>query len=84
MSYLSDLKTRRAAIAAELAALNQAAAGGKPNATGGGNMVDHTGYKQSLYRELEAIDNALQRSGEVSAAEDTAANGPWEIEQELD
>jgi len=84
MSYISDLKTRRAAVAAELATLSSTAAGGKPNAAGQGSTVDHTGYKQSLYRELQAIDAALLRSGEVAAAEDIADNGPWEIEQELD
>jgi len=84
MSYIDDLRTRRAAVAAELAALDAAAAGGKPNAGGQGSTVDHTGYKQSLYREIQAIDAALSRAGAVAAGEDAAANGPWEIEQELD
>lgn len=52
---------RRNAICAELAALSSAVAGGKPNATGGGDMVhvDHQGYKRGLYEELREINMML-------------------------
>lgn len=77
MSYFSDLRTRRTAIAAELAALTATAAGGKPNMGGvAGGSVDHAGYKDGLYRELEAIDKLLANTSMVDAQE----NGPWEIE----
>lgn len=77
MSYFSDLRTRRAAIAAELAALTATAAGGKPNMGGvAGGSVDHVGYKDGLYRELETIDRLLANTSAVDAQE----NGPWEIQ----
>lgn len=52
---------RRNAICAELAALSSTTAGGKPNASGGGDMVhvDHQGYKRSLYEELREINANL-------------------------
>lgn len=52
---------RRDAICAELAALTSSAAGGKPNSSGGGDMVhvDHQGYKKSLYDELREINATL-------------------------
>lgn len=52
---------RRDAICAELAALSTTKAGGKPNSTGGGDMVhvDHQGYKRSLYEELREINMTL-------------------------
>lgn len=81
-AYVGNLKTRRAAICAELSVLSATAPGGKPNAGGNGSTVDHTGYKKSLYDELAQIDDAIRRAGETAAAEDIAANGPWEIEQE--
>lgn len=54
-----NLLTRRSAICAELAALTATAAGGKPNASGGSGAVDHVGYKDGLYRELETINGLL-------------------------
>ena len=52
---------RRDAICAELAALSSSTAGGKPNSSGGGDMVhvDHHGYKRSLYAELREINATL-------------------------
>lgn len=58
---VENLTTRKAAITAELAALTASAAGGKPNAVGvgGGDNVDHVGYKDGLYRELREINDLL-------------------------
>lgn len=56
---LENLNTRKAAITAELAALTSAGAGGKPNSSGGGDNVDHVGYKDGLYRELTEINKLL-------------------------
>lgn len=83
MAYIDDLKTRRAAITAELAALSASQPGGAPNAGGNGSTIDNVGYKDGLYRELAAIDDAIKRAAETAAAEDAADNGPWEIEQEF-
>lgn len=58
MALLDDLKTRRDAIGAELAALGSTSAGGKPN-TSGSNTVDHVGYKDGLYRELAEISRLI-------------------------
>lgn len=76
MSYLSNLQTRRDAIAVELAALTSTKAGGKPNNTpgGGGAAIDHVGYKDGLYRELREINDLIVAIG---ASEDA-----WEINAE--
>lgn len=70
-TYLENLTTRRAAIAAELAALSATAAGGKPNATATG--IDHVGYKDGLYRELETLDRLI-----AAAGGQVSESGPWE------
>jgi hypothetical protein len=57
---LENLKTRRSAIYAELAALAAGKAGGNPNQKDVG--IDHAGYKDGLYRELREI-NALLGDG---------------------
>lgn len=62
---LANLMTRRSAIYAELAALNDQKAGGKPNASGAGTGIDHVGYKDGLYRELKELN------GLISSATDT-------------
>lgn len=58
-TLISQLKQRRDAIIAELAALDSTKAGGKPNVSGAGVNVDHVGYKRALYEELELIDKRL-------------------------
>lgn len=57
----ASLIARRDAICAELAAITASSAGGKPNSSGGGDMVhvDHQGYRQSLYAELREINQML-------------------------
>ena len=65
---LENLKTRRTAIYTELSELDATRAGGKPNAGGSGNTIDHVGYKRSLYDELDRIN-----------AQIAAAEGPWEV-----
>ena len=61
-TLLENLITRRDAIGVELAALSSSLAGGKPNAAGP-NTVDHVGYKDGLYRELESINRAIEVAG---------------------
>lgn len=63
---LANLKTRRDAIYAELAALNSTKAGGKPDSRQGG--IDHHKYKMGLYAELKEIREAI-----------TAAGGSFEV-----
>lgn len=70
-----NLKARRTAICAELAALTATAAGGKPNATGGSGAVDHVGYKDGLYRELKEINAAL-----AQLEDEDGGGGCYEIE----
>jgi hypothetical protein len=50
----TGLQARVEHIWAELEALDINAAGGKPNASGQPS-IDHVGYKDGLYRELESI-----------------------------
>lgn len=58
-TLITQLKTRRDAIIAELSALDATKAGGLPNSGGIGVTVDHVGYKDGLYRELQAINKQI-------------------------
>jgi hypothetical protein len=64
---LELLKIRRAAVVAQLSAMTSTSIGGKPDAGGGGEAVQHVQYKDALYRELENIDRLIERAT------------PWEI-----
>lgn len=66
---LANLQARRAAIAAELAALSSSAAGGLPNTDGIGVNVDHVGYKDGLYRELRELRDAIKDLEDIVAEE---------------
>lgn len=70
---IENLTTRRNAVAAELAALTSTSAGGGLNYNVDGQMVDHVGYRKSLYEELKQIDEAI-------AAINATDNGPFMIE----
>lgn len=54
-----NLLTRREAVCAELAAMTSTSNGGRPTYNIDGQMVDHAGYKKSLYEELAMIDKQL-------------------------
>jgi hypothetical protein len=84
MSVLEDLKTRRATVAAELAAMSLTTIGGKPNANtaDGGTTVDHVGFRRSLLEELKMLDEAIMREAEVQSALDDE-DGSWEIESQV-
>ena len=68
MSFVTDLKARKAAIGVELAALATTEAGGLPNASVP-HAVDHVGYKDGLYRELDNIHKLLLAEGGLTAEE---------------
>jgi hypothetical protein len=70
-----NLKTRRAAICVELAALTATTAGGKPNGSGGSGSVDHVGYKDGLYRELKEINGILSQ-----LEDEDGGGGCYEVE----
>lgn len=57
-TLLENLIARRDAIGEELAELANNKAGGKPNYSGA-NSIDHVGYKDGLYRELEQLNNQI-------------------------
>jgi len=84
MGVLEDLRTRRATVAAQLAAMTVSTIGGKPNANtaDGGTTVDHVGYRRSLLEELKMLDEAILREAEVQAALDDE-DGSWEIESQV-
>lgn len=84
MSVLSDLRTRRATVAAQLAAMTLTSVGGKPNAmtADGGTSVDHVGFRRSLLEELKMLDEAIIREAEVEAALNDE-DGSWEIESQV-
>jgi hypothetical protein len=84
MGVLEDLRTRRATVAAQLAAMTVSTIGGKPNANtaDGGTTVDHVGYRRSLLEELKMLDEAILREAQVQAALDDE-DGSWEIESQV-
>lgn len=84
MAFIDDLRTRRATVAAELAAMTKLTVGGKPNAmtADGGTSVDHVGFRRSLLEELKMLDEAILREAEVQAALDDE-DGSWEIESQV-
>jgi len=84
MSFLDDLRTRRATVAAQLAAMTVTSVGGKPNAitADGGTSVDHVGYRKSLLEELKMLDEAILREAQVQSALDNDG-GSWEIESQV-
>lgn len=84
MSVLSDLRTRRATVAAQLAAMTLTTVGGKPNAmtADGGTSVDHVGFRKSLLEELKMLDEAIIREAQVEAALNDE-DGSWEIESQV-
>lgn len=84
MSVLTDLRTRRATVAAQLAAMTITTVGGKPNAmtADGGTSVDHVGFRKSLLEELKMLDEAIIREAEVEAALNDE-DGSWEIESQV-
>lgn len=79
MSYLSDLQTARANIAAELAAMDSTKAGGKPDHAASG--VGHTAYYLSRLSALKDLDALI-----ATAEQDTSAGGegPFELIQEVE
>lgn len=61
---LNALRTRRAAVLTEIAAISATTAGGKPNHTGEA-AVDHQGYKRGLYEELDTLNAQIAAYGGV-------------------
>ena len=57
----SDLLSRRDEVLNQLAGLASTSVGALPNTSGSGDHVDHVGLRQSLYRELNEIDQLLER-----------------------
>lgn len=58
-TVLQNLMTRKANIAAELAAMVSTSAGGKPDA--GKSGVGHVAYRMSLLEELKAIEELIDK-----------------------
>jgi len=56
-TVLSNLQTRRAAVAEEIAALDSTKAGGLPDTADG--RIRHQAYKEGLYKELERLDGLI-------------------------
>lgn len=64
-TVLQNLMTRKANIAAELAAMVSTSAGGKPDA--GKSGVGHVAYRMSLIEELKLINEAIDKETMNSA-----------------
>lgn len=74
--WLTDLKTRRDAITAELAAIDntgsRAKPGSKPDQGGEGGGTEHTAYRMSLLEELAQINEIIGDAADVIKAEEAA------------
>lgn len=70
-TLLDNLKARRDAIGAELAALTSAKPGGTADTTGGEGL-SHVAYKDGLYRELKELNEQI-----------AVAEGGWQEESLL-
>ena len=57
---------------AELAALDDTKAGGRANVSGAGSALDHVGYKDGLYRELESLNGIISK-----------LEGPFEVTSDV-
>lgn len=70
-SDITKLQTRRATILTQLNAMTTSTVGGNANSRQPGG-VDHVGYKDGLYRELEQIEKLIDMY-------DNTVNGADEI-----
>lgn len=61
-SELELLKVRRLAVVTQLSAMVSTTTGAKPDASGGGESVQHVAYKDALYRELKDLDTLIERA----------------------
>ena len=76
-AYLTNLITRRDAIAVELSKIDTAAAGGLPNASGGGSGLDHQGYKSGLYAELAKLEELIANQRAIEGESGSGADPFW-------
>lgn len=78
-TYIENLRARRTAVAAELAALDASQPGGLPDIGGrdGGTDVKHQEYKMNLYAELEKLDKLI---ADAALSDDA---GPFEVETKM-
>lgn len=86
--WVLDLQTRRDAITAELAAIDNNGSrtkpGAKPDVSGDGGGVEGDSYRRGLMDELTSINEILMKAGDVVAAEEAAdGNVFFEIVTEL-
>jgi hypothetical protein len=79
-TILANLKTRRANVAAELAAMSSAKAGGKPNSNGDGLSIDHVGYRESLLKEFKDLTETIGLL-EIEASADAGDFGVYETQE---
>lgn len=67
---ITRLEERRTTVILELNSLSVTAAGGTPNTSGIGAVVDMVGYKKSLYEELQSISEMLSSGAAVGGFEE--------------
>lgn len=67
--YLASLRTRRDAVAAEIAAIDTTKAGGLPDSDGTGVNTKHQAYKKGLYDELASLDDLIAKAEAKLAAD---------------
>lgn len=81
---LERLRVRREYVANQISEILMTTVGGKPNAmtADGGTTIDHVGYRDSLYRELAQLDEAIMREAQVDASLNDL-DPSWEIESQV-
>jgi hypothetical protein len=73
---VTALETRYSEVCAELAAMNDVNKGGKPDAGGGGDAVQHVAWRRSLLDELRTLREEIREAKKFA---DNDGSPCWEL-----
>ena len=73
---VTALETRYSEVCAELAAMTDVNKGGKPDAGGGGDAVQHVAWRRSLLDELRTLREEIREAKKYA---DNDGSPIWEL-----
>jgi len=73
---VTALETRYSEVCAELAAMTDVNKGGKPDAGGGGDAVQHVAWRRSLLDELRTLREEIREAKKYA---DNGGSPIWEL-----
>jgi hypothetical protein len=73
---VTALETRYSEVCAELAAMTDVNKGGKPDAGGGGDAVQHVAWRRSLLDELRTLREEIREAKKYA---DNDGSPVWEL-----